>query len=76
MSVVRLLLERVDERMLFEEVRVGATSSAFGGEGRTSKCAEGSVLCVGCKLGNDSELVATRVVCSGFDATITGLLTK
>jgi hypothetical protein len=79
MSVVRLLLERLDERMLFEGVRVRATSLAFGGDGRTSKCAEateGSAFGVGGKLDDDGELVATRVVSSGLDATNTGLLTK
>jgi hypothetical protein len=59
MSVVRLLLERLDERMLFEGVRVRATSLAFGGDGRTSKCAEateGSAFGVGGKLDDDGEL--------------------
>ena len=45
-----LLLERVDEGMLFEEVRVIAKSSGFGGDGRmTSECVTatgGTVFCV------------------------------
>ncbi len=55
MSVVKLLLERVDEGMLFEEVRVKATPLGFGGDGSTTcKCAEapeGSVFRLGGKLG-------------------------
>jgi hypothetical protein len=64
---VVLLLESVDEGILFEEVRpvrVRVTPSGFGGDDRMGcKCtnsAEGSVLCVAGKLNDNDELQPSK----------------
>lgn len=80
---VVLLLESVDEGILFKEVRavrVGVTSSGFGGEARIAcKCtnsAEGSVLCVVGKLNDNDELVMIRAVGSGLEVMVIDSLMK